>query len=190
MIHRFSSTSTESNKSLAGQARIGFRDDISKRNPLIQLHDTESLDHTLVATIGDEITNISGAEVIVYLRTDHEGFDDVYEEDANPTYKSGVRLKAYFVPQPISAQLTPWGVDVENQSTVVFSKEEVIREFGDRLIRIGDVIALPYNAAGIKPDKYRVLNAFDSGNYRYKWLYWSCYVENIPDDITIDVDNS
>jgi len=187
MIHRFSKGG-DATRVAAGQQRIGHRTDMQRTNPLIQLHDSESLDHTLAADIADEIVNISGAEVIVYIRTDSESYDEVYEEDPDPTYKSGIRMKAYFAPQPIAAQLTPWGIDVENQTTVVFGKERVYAEFGDRMIRIGDIIELPYNASGIRPDRFRVLNAFDSGNFRYNWLYWSCQVENITNDITIDID--
>jgi len=186
MIHRFSKSAETITRIAPGQQRIGHRDDIAKSNPLIQLHDSESLDHGLAGSIAEEIININGGQVVVYARTDSESFDEVYEEDPDPTYKAGKRLKAYFVPQPISAQLTPWGVDVENQATVVFSKEQVRGEFGDRMIRIGDVVELPYNASAVRPDRYRVLNAFDSGNFKYNWLYWSCNVENLTDDITIE----
>jgi len=189
MIHRFSQGHTDTTRKAPRQRRMMTRNDMERGYPLIQLHDTESVDHLLVGSISEEIVNISGGEVVVYPRTDSESYDDVYEEDPNPTYGSGIRLKAYFVPQPIEAQLTPWGVDVENKSTVVFSKEQVIRSFGERLIRIGDLITLPYNASLIKPDRYRVLNAYDSGNFRYNWFYWSCDVENITDDVTLDVDN-
>lgn len=189
MIHRFSQENTEITRVAPGQTRIGFRSDVQKQNPLIQLHDAQSKDHIFSGSIADEIINISGAEVIVYIRTDSESYDEVWEEDADPTYKSGRRMKAYFAPQPIAAQLTPWGVDVENQAVVIFSKEHVYKEFSERMIRIGDIIELPYNASGIRPDRFRVLNAFDSGNFRYNWLYWSCNVENITDDITIDIDH-
>ena len=189
MIHRFSKNGGDATRIGSGQARVGIRTEMERTHPLIQLHDSESADHSLAVSVADEIVNISGADVIVYIRTDSELYDDVYEEDPDPTYESGKHLKGYFVPQPIAVQLTPWGVDVENQTTVVFNKERVYADFGKRMVRIGDLIELPYNASGINPDRFRVLNAFDSGNFRYNWLYWSCQVENITNDTTIDIDH-
>jgi len=188
MIHRFS-TSDEASRLVPSQSKLSARSDIEREHPLIQLYDPESKDHVFAGSISEEIVNICGADVIVYVRTNSEAYDDVYEEDPDPTYAPGKRLKAYFVPKQIAANLTIWGLDVENQTTVIFNREQVYREFGDRMIRIGDIIDLPYNAAGIKPDRYRVLNAADAGNFRYNWQFWACTVENITHDITIDVDN-
>lgn len=188
MIHSFSQTPDDINKIVPSQGR-DRRSDVERAHPLIQLHNQDSKDLGFVGSIADELINISGALVTVYIRTDSESYDKVYEEDPDPTYKDGKLLKAYFVPQPIASQLTPFGVDTPNQTTVVFSRERVFREFGDRMIRIGDLIAVPYNAMSVKMDRYRVLNAFDSGNFRYNWLYWSCLVENITDDDTIDIDH-
>jgi len=185
MIHRFSKGKETATRIGARQSQMGFRSDVERTHPLLQLHDSESVDHGLAATISDEIINISGGEVLVYARAESQSYDDVYDEEPDPVYKRPIRIKAYFPPQPIAAQLVPWGLDVENQATVVFAKEQVIAEFGERMITIGDVIELPYNASGIRLDRYRVLNAFDSGNFRYNWLYWSCQVENLTDDITI-----
>ncbi len=184
MIHRFAQL---------GQAPSGplpsNRSDIERNNPLIQQHDTESADHGLSASLSEEMIAISGAQVIVYLRTDNSDHDDVWEEDADPTYFRGKRLKAFFVPQVKATELTQWGADSPNQTTVVFSKSQVQRELG-RMIRIGDVLELPYNGSGeIAPSRYKVLNSFDSGNFRYEWYYWSCVVENLLDDITINPEN-
>lgn len=189
MIHRFSISNDSSTRTVSGQ-KLGSRSDMEQIHPLIQLHDDESVDHGYAAGIADEIINISGGVVLVYTRAESQSFDKVYEEEPDPVYRPPVRLKAYFPPQPIAAQLTPWGVDVENKATVVFSKVQVYKEFGSRMIIIGDVIELPYNASGIRPDKFRVLNSFDSGNFRYQWLYWSCQVENLTDDITVEPDNA
>lgn len=187
MIHRFSNDG-EPTKT-PGQQKLSTRSDMEEKYPLIQLHDNQSVDHSMVGSLAQEIINISGAEVVVYPRTNSESYDEVYEEDPDPTYGAGHKMKAYFSPKPIAAELTQWGVDAPNQTTVVFSREQVYKEFGDRMIRIGDLISLPYHGAGIKPDKYRVLNAADAGNFRYTWLYWSCQVENITNDETIDTDN-
>ena len=189
MIHRFSRTDESATRIASRQQQMGQRSEMERTHPLLQIHDSESADHGLAATISDEIINISGGEVLVYARAESQSYDKVYDEEPDPVYRPAVRLKAYFPPQPIAAQLTQWGLDVENKATVVFAKEQVIKEFGDRMIRIGDVIDLPYNASGIRQNRYRVLNAFDSGNFKYNWLYWSCHVENLTDDITIEPDD-
>ena len=185
MIHRFSWVGEEGMRIAAGQ-KLGTRSDMERTHPLIQIHDTNNADHGLAASISDEIINISGASVLVYVRAESESYDDVYDEEPDPVYKRPKRLKAYFPPQPISAQLGPWGIDVENKATVVFSKEQVYREFGDRMVKIGDVIELPYNGSGIRLDRFRVLNAFDFGNFKFNWLYWNCQCENLTNDITVE----
>lgn len=184
MIHRFSSLGDKPDNT-----HIGHKSGVDGALPLFQMHDQNSADHALAGTLSDEIINISGAAVKVYPRVDSESYDQVYEEEPDPIYGAGRPFKAFFVPQPIAAQLTPFGVDAPNQTTVVFSRAHVEKEFGSRMIRIGDVIELPYSGAALRPDRYRVLNAFDSGNFRYNWLYWSCQVETLTDDITIDIDH-
>jgi hypothetical protein len=186
MIHRFSSTDTEGTR--IASSNLGSRSDMESMHPLIQVHDTSSADHGLSGSVSAEIISICGAEVLVYVRAESESYDDVYDEEPDPVYKRPKRLKAFFPPQPIAAQLGPWGIDVENKATVVFSKEQVFRDFGGRMIKIGDVIELPYNGSGIRLDRFRVLNAFDFGNFRYNWLYWSCQCENLTNDITVEPD--
>ena len=185
MIHRFS----QSDSSVVPSQGLDRRTDMEQAHPLIQQHDDQSVDHGLAKSLASELINISGAEVTVYIRTRGEGYDEVYDEEADPVYKSGKRLKAFFAPKPIEAQLTPWGLDAENKATIIFDRNQVISEFGSRMIMMDDVIEIPYNAAGIKPDRYRVLNASDSGNFRYQWLYWSCQIENLTNDITVEPDS-
>lgn len=188
MIHRFTQAS-DSDKYLAGSRQESNRSDIEQRATPLQIHDPESRDMTMANRLARELVNISGAEVIIYPRTENEAYDDVWEEDADPTYKAGKRIKGFFVPQPIAAALTQWGIDIENKTTVVFAREEIFETFGKRMIREGDIIELPYNASLRQLGRYRVLNAFDSGNYRYNWLYYSCNVENITGDKILDVDH-
>lgn len=184
MIHRFSQSSDISANSFSN------RSDIEQNNPLIQVHDDNSSDHVLSDSIANEMINISGAEVLVYLRTDNYDYDDVWEEDPDPTYKPSVMVKGFFVPKPKNSELTIFGVDTPNQTTIMFSKSQILNLFGDRLIRAGDIIELPYNGGGYaKPSKFRVINSYDSGNFKYKWYYWSCLVENIVDDVVVDIDN-
>lgn len=199
MIHRFSQTNDRANNIASRQGQLhmqlSHRSDMEQRHTLIQQHDPDSQDMAYANRVAQEIINISGASVIVYPRMNNEDYDKVWEEDPHPTYGSGHHIKAYFAPQPLATELTPWGVDTPNQTDVVFARQEVYAEFSSRMIRIGDIIELPYNSLAIAtpvakgPDRYRVLNAFDSGNFRYDWLYFTCKVENITDDTTIDIDH-
>jgi len=184
MIHRFAQRNDT-----AGAKLTSHRSDVEQHNPLIQLHDPESKDHGLTGSLSVEIINVSGAEVVVYIRTDHSGFDEVFEEDPDPTYYSGKRIKAFFVPQPKKTELLEYGIDTPNKAEIVFSRVQVVELFGSRMIRAGDIIEIPYNAKQIKLDRYRVLNAFDSGNFKYEWYYWTCEVENIPSDKVLDIDH-
>jgi hypothetical protein len=140
----------------------------------------------MAARIADELVNISGADVVVYVRTDNN-YDEVWEEDPDPTYQAGKPMKAFFVPQPLAVQLTMFGQDAPNQTTAVFARDRVLTQFGKRMLRKGDIIDLPYNSVAVRPGKYRVLSAFDSGNFRYTWLYFSCLCENVVDDKALEV---
>lgn len=189
-IHRFT-LGTQTDLIAAGQRQPSFRSDVERKDTPLKQYDPESADMAFANRIAQEIIEISGAEVIVYPRTDNGSFDPTWEEDADPSYKAGKHLKAYFAPQPMKSELTPWGYDTSNQTTLVFCREEVYAVFGSRMIREDDLISIPYNSAIMhkRPDKYRVLNAFDFGNFKYNWLYFSCMVENITNDSNQDVNH-
>lgn len=189
MIHRFSQIHDQANAMAAGQRYTSNRSEVEQKHSLLQIHDPESNDMAFANAQAKEMVNLSGANVIVYARTNNGDHDEVWGEDANPTYLAGKHLKGYFVPQPLNIQLTQWGADGSMQTTVIFCREDVYKEFGKRMLRIGDIIELPYNGAVIKPDRFRILNAFDSGNFRYAWLYFSCLCENITGDEIIDIDH-
>lgn len=185
MIHRF--TQATPNDRFISQDAATTRTDVEQRYSPLQLHDPESRDLVLANKLAQEIINISGSEVVVYTRTPNEGYDKTWEEDADPTYMAGKRVKAFFAPKPLDLQLRPWGVEVENQTDVYFCRDEVYRLFGARMIVEGDIVELPYNAAVKQVGRYRVLNACDSGNFKYHWLYYQCKVENITNDRSIDI---
>jgi len=189
MIHRFSQVNDKANDIAAGQKQPSFRSDVSQENPLIQLHDPDSPDMAYAARVAKEIIRISGAHVIVYTRTHNNDVDDVWEEDANPTYRAGKHYKAFFVPEPIKTELTRFGSDTENNVEIVFDREQIYQDFGDRMLHAGDIIEVPYNSAFHRLGKFRILNARDSGNFRYKFLYFTCECQNITDDITINIDH-
>lgn len=132
----------------------------------------------------------AGAPTEIYLRTSDLGaVDDVWEEDNNPIYDSPVPVKGQFVPEKMSTALVKFGVESNAKFDVHYSRAELLDLFGNRLIRSGDVIDIPHNTLvqtqntefvdgkfGLAT-KFRVLEARDTGNFNYRWLYWTCTVE-------------
>jgi hypothetical protein len=176
-----------------------FRTDAEKLNSPLSIYNHNSPDIAWAERAAEEMINISGAWVTIFPRTANAEADDLWEEDADPTYKSGVKLKGYFVPQPVSITLTKWGIDAPNGTTVIFSRAIIFQTFNDRMLRPGDVLEVPHNtlspvqapqelgSLGNRMDKFRILNAQDTGNFKYRWLYFSCRVENLTGDETIQV---
>ena len=162
-----------------------FRSDIDQRHTPIALHDPESADIKLARQLADEMVNVSGAEVKIFVRTDNNDFDSVWDEDPDPTYWTPIFVKGFFKPKPIEMELKRWGVDTTNKTEIVFSHRQVFNLLGERMLRAGDVIQLPYNAVPVSPKNYRVLNGTPSGNFRYIWLYFTCQLELLTADITV-----
>ncbi len=190
MIYRFTIAS-KVDKLVAGQASPSYRSDIEKQETPLKTYDPESADMVFANKIAQEVIHISGALLTIFIRTNNESYDKVWDEDPDPTHKSGKKIKGFFVPVPLETELTPWGADAPNKTTVIFCREEVLKVFGERMLREDDIIEMPFNAAmaNRQPKKYRILNAADSGNFRYNWLYFSCVVENITNDKNIDIDH-
>jgi hypothetical protein len=174
--------------------------DQEKTNSLLSSYNHDSPDIAYAERLAEELVNLSGAWITVYQRTQNEGNkDEVWDEDADPTYRNGKKIKGFFEPAPADIQLTRYGVDIQNQTTVHFSRANIFQTFGKRMISEGDVLIVPHNtmsAAQIpdiregvhnRVDRYRVIKASDSGNFKYRWLYWSALIENITGDQTIDV---
>lgn len=140
----------------------------------------------------------SGADLKIYLRVNDLGkVDDVWEEDNEPLYDQPVQLRGQFVPEKMSAALNKWGYESNSKFDVNFSRANLLAHFGVRLVRIGDVIEIPHNTLvqtqnteyidgrfGLA-NKFRVLDARDTGNFNYRWLYWTCTVELLTGDITV-----
>jgi len=164
-----------------------FRSDVEQRHTPLALHDSNSNDLKLARAKANEIINVSGAEVKVYIRTENADYDQVWDADPDPTYWNNFTIKAFFKPQPLETELKKWGVDVANKTEVVFSHQNLFQLLGERMLRAGDVIQLPYNAAtnAVAPKNYRVINSTPSGNFRYNWLYFTCQVEVLTADITV-----
>lgn len=148
-----------------------------------------------------ELINISGAIVTIFSKVDSGNFDEVWDEDADPTYANGVVLKAYFVPQPLAISLVKWGLDIENKVTVVFARSKLLEIFGNRMIRQGDVVEIPFNSVmpiqianqnTLKENKisqFRVTNATDAGNFKYRWLYYRLDCELLTGDRSIRIEH-
>jgi len=185
MIHQFAQDTGGVSADRFNSTLKSFRSDIEQRNSPIQIHNPESADLKLARSLANEQINVSGAEIKVYIRTNNADYDEVWDEDPDPTYWNPEFMKAYFKPQPIEVELAKWGADTKNKTEVVFSHLQVFDQFGERMLRAGDVIQLPYNAAAISPKNFRIINATPSGNFRYHWLYLTCTVETLAADITI-----
>ena len=185
-IHRFAINTGQSGPGKFSSVLSSIRTDVEQRHTPVALHDEESADIRLARSLADEMINVSGAEIQLYLRTDNADNDAVWDADADPTYWSSIPIKAFFKPAPLEMELKKWGVDLENNRTeVVFSHRQLYELFNDRMLRTGDVLHLPYNAASVNPDYYRIVNATPSGNFRYIWLYFTCQVEVLTADITV-----
>lgn len=138
-----------------------------------------------------EVINLSGAFTTLYVKEPHidpDDIDNVWDEDANPLYRQGILIKGFIKVNPYNFELTRWGVDAPLKLTVVYARSELIKLVGERLLSIGDVIEVPYNAPKIQgPARFRVLNAFDSGMFKFRWLYYSAQVELLTGDLSLRV---
>lgn len=178
-----------------------FRSDTEREFTPLSVFNHNLSDLAYAERLAEESINISGAWITIFPRTDNAGTsNEVWDEDPDPTYKNGKKFKGYFVPDPIGIELTKWGIDVQNKTAVVFARAVLFKAFGARMLRPGDVLRVPHNTlspvqiaetGGIKNrmDTFRIINAADIGNFRYRWLYYRCNVELITGDITIQIEH-
>jgi hypothetical protein len=179
------------------------RTDAEKLNSMLSVYNHDNNDIALMERQVEELINISGAFVTIFKRNRNQANrDEIFDEDADPTYTRGVKLKGMFIPQPAEAQLTRWGVDIQNQTTIHFSRANVFKTFGKFMITEGDIAIIPHNTLtvaqvtdlregiGNRLDRYRVIKSSDTVNFKYRWMYWSCILENLTGDTSIDVDFS
>lgn len=154
--------------------------------PGYKVFNPESSDLEYVQKRARELIAVSGADVQLHCRTENNDFDPVLMEDPDPTYRNGIPFQAYWPPQPLEHELTLWGVDADNPATIVFHRLDVYDKVGERLIRPGDLIAVPFNSLShSKPRYYQVTNAQEFGNFRYTWLYIKCDAKLLMGDINI-----
>ncbi len=166
-----------------------FRSDAEQRHTPLAIYNEDSADIQLARRLADEAINVSGAEVLVFQRTNNSDYDTVFDEDTDPTYWPALSFKAYFKPEPLQVTLEKWGAEGVNKAEVVFNHHQLFSLVGERMLRAGDVIQLPHNTITLKPKNYRVLNGSPTGNFRYTWLYFTCQVETLTADITVRVED-
>lgn len=169
-----------------------FRSDTEKRFTPLSVYNHAKPDLAAAERLAEEAINISGAIVTLYIKEpyiDQDGLETPWDEDADPIYRPGINLKAWFKVDSLNIEQTRWGVDSPLQVTVVFARAVLAKEVGlERLITVGDVVELPYNAPKLKgPARFRVLNAFDSGMWQYRWLYYTATCELLTGDAALRV---
>ncbi len=164
-----------------------FRSDSEQFNSPLSLFANEAPDLKMARKLVDESININGAVVNIYLRTDNADYNDVWDEDADPTYWNPFKIKGFFKPSALDLELKKSGVDIENKMEISFSHRQIYIACRERMLRVGDVVKVPFNGAqkDIAPKFYRVVNASPSGNFRYNWLYITCKLESLTGDITV-----
>tara|TARA_R100001244_G_scaffold25113_3_gene25499 strand:+ start:7712 stop:8131 length:420 start_codon:yes stop_codon:yes gene_type:complete len=115
---------------------------------------------------------------------DRDDLENPWDEDADPIYRPAMTMKAWFKVDALNVELTRWGVDSPLQITVVFARAILGKAVGfDQLISIHDVVEVPYNAPKLQgPARFRVLNAYDSGMFQYRWLYYTATCELMTGD--------
>jgi hypothetical protein len=186
MIHSFGIAQPGVDHATFDSVIESFRSDVEQRHTPIAIHNPESADLRTARQLADEIINVSGAELIIYLRTENSDYDAVWDEDPDPTYWTPIPIKGYFKPAPLEVELKKWGADTSsNQTEITFSFRMIFNIVGERMLRTGDVIQVPFNSAPINPKNYRILNATPSGNFRYNWLYFKCQAELLTADVTV-----
>lgn len=169
-----------------------FRSDIEKTYTPLSVYNQAKSDYAYAERLAEEAINVGGAFVTIYLKEpnlDKDGLADVWDEDADPLYRQGITTKGWFKVDSLNIEMTRYGVDSPLQTTVTFPRATLAKLVGmERLLTVGDVIELPYNAPKLRgPARFRVLNAYDSGNWHYRWLYYTAVCELLTGDDAVKV---
>lgn len=179
-----------------------FRTDAEKQLTPLSSYNHEKADIAYAERLAEEIINVSGAWVTLFLKEPQRDTaeDDIWDEDADPLYRAGKHIKAFFKPEPTLTELTRWGVDTPLRITVVFSRAMLMMDpgIGSRLLLPGDVIEAPYNlptgmvsskapTIDVGPLRFRVLNTKQEGFFEYRWLYVNATCELLTGDEALKV---
>jgi hypothetical protein len=174
------------------------RTDAEKNSSKIAIYDHSNPEIANMEMEALNLVNDSGAPTMVFRRSDDTGqTDETYNETANPIYLPPDIIKGMFKPESVSLLKVKWGVDSDVKFKIHYSRAYLLGLYGSRLIRTGDVISVPHNTLIQtqsteflegkinRLDKFRVTHATDTGNYNYRWLYWTVDVEPLSGDIAI-----
>lgn len=167
-----------------------FRSDAEKQLSPASQYNPSISDISVAERWAEELCNISGAQVAVYLRSENEAvIDDTWDEAQDVIYENPIWEKGVWKPEPLPNELTRFGVDAKNKSIITFSRATLLGTLR-RVVRDGDVIAVQQNE--VLDDYnldiqngflyYRVVTAANSGQFRYRWLYTRCVVEPFTGD--------
>jgi hypothetical protein len=184
-IHNFDGTNKDVYSSM--DKIPDYRSDADRLQSPLSAHQ-DKIDIALAERQSEEAINVSGGWTIIYKRVRHGGYDEVWEEEADPMYESGKKFKGLFKPQPITSDLTKWGIDNPSKVVIIYSRAVIFKNFGDRLIKIGDIIQTPQNSLIYKDmRRLRVTNVAETGMYMYRWLYLTVSAEFITGDISLNI---
>jgi hypothetical protein len=173
------------------------RTDEQKNSSKIAIYDHSNPEIANMEMEALNLINDSGAPTLVYRRSDDTGQTDDGYNETTPQYLEPDNIKAIFKPEQVSLSKVKWGIDVNIKMTLSYSRAYLLGLYGSRLIKIGDVVAVPHNTLiqtqsteylegkVNRLDKFRIINSFDAGNFNYRWLYWNCIAEPISGDIVI-----
>lgn len=171
-----------------------FRTEVERKMSPLSLYNHAKPDIAYAERMADEIINLSGAVVTLYLKEPKRDAKEieVWDEDADPLYRTGKVMKAYFKPEPTQQELTRWGYDQRLRITAVFSRAALFKEsgVGQRLLLPGDVIEAPYNLPSnfdYSAFRFRILNVKQAGFFEYRWLYLEASCELITGDEALKV---
>jgi hypothetical protein len=171
-----------------------FRTEVEKQLTPLSIYNHDKPDIAYAERMAEEVINVSGAWITLFLKQPKgdSAEIEVWDEDADPLYSAGKKIKAYFKPEPVLAELTRWGVDVPIRITVVFSRASLMNDvsIGPRLLLPGDVIEAPYNLPSVLnmgPLRFRVLNSSQDGFFHYRWLYLKATCELLVGDLANQV---
>lgn len=160
-----------------------FRSDVDQNYPLVSQENDNSHDVKLTGTLSKEVIRVSGSEIEVFMRTDNNDVDHVWEEDTSPTFWQPISIKAFYEFPLVAISSEGLGLEAKITFDVYFSYQEMLELFGERMIRHGDVLKIPLKF--VKPVKIRNFEVTSSSPwqvYMYHWLYWKCTVVNISGD--------
>jgi hypothetical protein len=170
------------------------RSDVEKQFTPLSTYNHGKPDIAYAERLAEEMINISGAWITLFIKEPKGDSQEleIWDEDADPIYRAGKKMKAYFKPEPVMTELTRWGVDTPLRITVVFSRASLMMDgsINERLVQPGDVIEAPYNLPtpyDTGPLMFRILNSKEDGFFQYRWLYVNAICELITGDDTLKV---